>query len=42
MIYKVYGTYQYRVYKYIEADSKDEAIHIACQGQPLHLSLIHI
>ena len=36
MIYKVYGTYQYRVYKYIEADSKDEAIHIACQGQPLH------
>ena len=36
MIYKVYGTYQYRVYKYIEADSKDEAINIACQGQPLH------
>ena len=36
MIYKVYGTYQYRVHKYIEADSKDEAINIACQGQPLH------
>ena len=36
MIYKVYGTYQYRVHKYIEADSKDAAINIACQGQPLH------
>ena len=36
MIYKVYGTYQFRVHKYIEADSKDEAINIACQGQPLH------
>ena len=36
MIYKVYGTYQYRVHKYIEADSKDEAINIACQGQPIH------
>ena len=36
MIYKVYGTYQYRVHNYNEADSKDEAINIACQGQPLH------
>ena len=36
MIYKVYGTYQFRVHKYIDADSKEEAINIACQGQPLH------
>ena len=34
--YKVIGWYQYRVYKYIEADSKEQAIHIACQGNPLH------
>ena len=36
MKYKVMGSYQYRVYKYIEADSKEQAIHIACQGKPLH------
>lgn len=36
MIYKVYGTYQFRVHKYIDADSKEEAISIASQGQPLH------
>ena len=34
--YKVMGWYQYRVYKYIEADSKEQAIDIACQGSPLH------
>ena len=34
--YKVIGWYQYRVYKYVEADSKEQAIDIACQGSPLH------
>ena len=34
--YTVMGWYQYRVYKYIEADSKEQAIDIACQGNPLH------
>jgi len=36
MKYKVMGSYQYRVYKYIEADSKEQAIDIAHQGNPLH------
>ena len=36
MKYKVMGSYQYRVYKYVEADSKAQAIDIACQGSPLH------